>query len=69
MSLATTPTDVLWTIRQNLLRGLDRVDEHIAAGTFEDVPAGKSCSPAQFGRLTLILLSAVDAELTTRENA
>ncbi len=68
MSLATTPTDVLRVIRQNLLRGLDRVAEHIAAGTVNEIPAGKSSPPAQSGQLTLILLSAVDAELTTREN-
>jgi len=68
MSLATTPTDVLLTIRENLLKGLDRVAEHITAGTLDVIPAGKSSPPAQSGQLTLVLLSAVDAELTTREN-
>lgn len=66
MSFATSPTEVLLAVRLNLLRGLDRVAEHIEADTFHDVPSGKSSSPAQAGQLTLVLLSTVDAELSTR---
>ncbi len=66
MSLTTTKTSDLLAIRNNLLGGLDRVAEHIDAGTLHDVPAGKSSSPAQAGQITLILLRAVDAELSTR---
>jgi hypothetical protein len=67
MSLATAPTEVLWAIRRNLLRGLDRVAEHAAAETLNEIPAGKSSPPVQSGQLTLALLAAVDAVLIFRE--
>lgn len=58
------PTDVLLRVRANLLAGLDLVAEHAAAGTLHTIPDGKSSPPVQAGQLTLILLGAVDAELS-----
>lgn len=60
------PTAVLLATRDNLLRGLDLVATHIAAGTFDTIPAGKASPPNQSGHLTLILLRGVDAELERR---
>lgn len=60
------PTPVLLGVRDNLLRGLDLVAGHVAAGTFHTIREGKSSPPSQSGHLTLILLSGVDAELDRR---
>jgi len=60
------PTAALETIRGNLLAGLDRIADHLAAGTFEDIAPGRSSPPSQSGHLTLALLAGVDAELERR---
>jgi hypothetical protein len=61
------PTETLVAIRANLVAGLDLVAAHVKAGTFHDIPVGKSAPPSQSGQLTLALLEQVDAELDRRE--
>jgi hypothetical protein len=63
----TTPT--LKAIRANLLRGLDRIAVHAAAGTLHTPPAGKATPPIEAGQLTRILLEGLDQELTRRGDA
>lgn len=59
-------TSTLHTIRANLLAGLDRVADHIEAGTFHTVGPKGSAPPSQSGQTTLALLRRLDAELERR---
>jgi hypothetical protein len=59
------PTDILLTVRDNLLAGLERVSETIDDGTFLQIGA-KGSSPAQSGYLTASLLVAVTDTLDNR---
>jgi hypothetical protein len=61
-----TSTAALETIRGNLLRGLDAVAGHLAAGTFHTCGPKGSAPPSQSGLLTLALLNGVNAELAAR---
>jgi hypothetical protein len=60
-------TAVLETTRARLLSGLDRVAEHIDAGTQGKIGPKGEAPAIQSGHLTLILLTGVDAELARRE--
>lgn len=66
MSWADVATPTLHQIRGNLLRGVDRLAEHLDAGTLDVIPLGRSSSPRQAGYITVILLDGVDAELNRR---
>jgi hypothetical protein len=66
MHFTEVSTDALWVVRSNLLRGLERVADHIEAGTHHDVPEGHSVSVAEFGCFILALLVEVDHELASR---
>jgi hypothetical protein len=59
-------TETLTVIRDNLLRGLERVAETIADGSFETVGPKGAAPPSQSGQTTLALLAGVDAELDSR---
>lgn len=69
MGFAEVDSDTLLAVRRNLLRGLDRVAEHAAAGTLHVVPAGGYTPPAASGWLTVALLDQVNAELRARSGA
>jgi hypothetical protein len=58
--------EVLRIIEGNLLRGLDRVADSIAAGTFTLVGEKGSAPPCEGGQITLILLRGVQSELDSR---
>lgn len=60
-------TESLATIRGNLLAGLERIAEHVDAGTFHTVGGKGKAPPAQSGHTTLALLHVVEAELQRRE--
>lgn len=62
-------TEVLLVTRERLRRGLDRVAEHTAAGTFHTLGPKGEASPAQSGQTTRIFLELVEAELARREGA
>lgn len=57
----------LRAVRDNLLAGLDRVADHLAAGTFHQVGPKGAAPPAQSGCLTLALLAGVNTELKRRQ--
>jgi hypothetical protein len=59
-------TEELVIVRDNLLRGLDRVAESLDDGTFEAAREKGSAPPAQGGQITLGLLRAVEAEISSR---
>lgn len=59
-------TETLLTIRENLLRNLERVGETIEAGSFHKVRVKGGASPAQFGRVILGLLVSMQEELDER---
>lgn len=59
-------TETLFAIQRNLLKGLDLVGEHIAAGTFRVSKKEGSAPPSQAGWLTLILLLGIEDELEAR---
>lgn len=67
MGFAEADRETLLTLRGNLLRGLDRVAAHAAAGTLYEVPPGAATPPAASGWLMTILLEQVNAELRERE--
>lgn len=58
--------ETLTVIRGNLLAGLERVADEVAAGTFHDVGPKGAAPPSQSGHLTLALLEGVEAELADR---
>jgi hypothetical protein len=58
--------ETLRIIEANLLRGLDRVADSIANGTFTLVGEKGSAPPCEGGQITLILLRGVQAELDSR---
>jgi hypothetical protein len=66
MSFADNPTSTLLIVRENLLRGLDVIADHLDAGTFDVQPKPGACPPSQAGQLTLTLLNGIDAELARR---
>jgi hypothetical protein len=66
MHFTAVSTEALWVVRRNLLKGIDRVAEHIDAGTQHDVPDGHEVSAAEFGCFILALLVEVDHELASR---
>lgn len=59
--------EALTAIRGNLLAGLERVAEHVDAGTFHTVGDKGKAPPAQSGQTTLALLNVVEGELHRRE--
>jgi hypothetical protein len=63
---STQATETLLTVRANLLKGLDLVAAHMDAGTLDISLEEKTCPPRGGGNLSLGLLRAVDAELSTR---
>lgn len=65
-SRATAET--LRIIRGNLLKGLDKVTEHLDNGTLHVVGNKRASSPAEAGRITLGLLGQIDKELRKRED-
>lgn len=60
-------TTALRTIEENLRTGLDVVAGHLAAGTFDTCGPKGAAPPSQSGRLTLLLLDGITAELNARE--
>jgi hypothetical protein len=66
MPWADLPDEVLETLRGNLLRGLDRVAEHVDAGTLRVVRKGGTVPPSEFGWLFVVLLRQVEAERAGR---
>jgi hypothetical protein len=67
--LEQASTETLTVIRDNLLRGLDRVAETISDGSFETVGPKGAAPPSQSGQTTLALLAGVDAELEARASS
>lgn len=59
-------TESLLITRENLLRGLTVLGEHVDAGTAHAVPEGKASSPLEAGSITLGLLKRLDEELAWR---
>lgn len=60
-------TENLLSIRENLLKGLDKVAEHIENGTLDvGDPEKKINPPRAGGELTLMLLVRVNEELDKR---
>jgi len=59
-------TETLRLIHANLLRGLEAVSEEIDKGDFHTIGPKGEASPAQSGQLTLMLLTAIEAELEKR---
>lgn len=60
--------ETLLAIRQNLLKGLDKVAEHVDKGTLRVIAAGRASSPGEAGRISLGMLTRLDEELADREN-
>lgn len=65
---ARASTDTLLATRANLLKGLDKVVDHLDAGTLHAIGKKGAASPAELGWLTLGLLRQVDKELRKRED-
>lgn len=59
-------TETLLVIRDNMLEGLDKVAEHIEAGTLDVSPGEKQNPPRAGGELTLMLLTVVNSILDER---
>jgi hypothetical protein len=59
-------TESLLEIQSNLLKGLENVAGHLAAGTFEVSKKEGSAPPSQSGWLGLILLLNIEDELECR---
>lgn len=60
-------TETLLIIRDNMLKGLDKVAEHIEAGTLDvGNPEKKENPPRAGGQLTLMLLTVVNSILDER---
>lgn len=60
-------TENLLSIRENLLKGLDKVAEHVQNGTLDvGDPEKKINPPRAGGELTLMLLTRVNNELHER---
>jgi hypothetical protein len=65
--LTRAKTEHLLVIRDNLLKGLDKVAEHIENGTLDvGDPANKVNPPRAGGELTLMLLARVNEILDKR---
>lgn len=63
---ARATTETLLAIRANLLKGIDRVVEHLDSGTLHE-RGSKASTPAEAGCITLGLLRQIDKELRNRE--
>jgi hypothetical protein len=61
-----TTTENLMVIRDNLLKGLDKVAEHLDNGTLDVSPGEKQNPPRAGGQLTLMLLAKVNTILDKR---
>jgi hypothetical protein len=64
--LKNANTDALLVIRDNLLKGLDKVAEHLENGTLDVSPGEKQNPPRAGGELTLMLLTVVNSILDER---
>lgn len=65
--LEAAPTENLLIIRENLLKGLDKVAEHIENGTLDvGNPEKKENPPRVGGQLVLMLLAKVNEILDRR---
>lgn len=64
--LASAKTEHLLVIRENLLKGLDKVAEHVDNGTLDVSPGPKVNPPRAGGTLTLLLLTIVNSILDER---
>jgi hypothetical protein len=56
----------LLTIRENLLQGLEEVNQAIEAGSFHKVGNKGAAPPSQSGHVTLGLLMVIQEELSSR---
>lgn len=61
-----TSVEALMAVRENLLRGLSAVGQHVEAGTFNVSKKEGSAPPSQSGWLTIVLLLGVEDELESR---
>lgn len=59
-------TETLLIVRDNMLKGLEKVAEHIEAGTLDVSPGEKQNPPRAGGELTLLLLTVVNSILDER---
>jgi hypothetical protein len=59
-------TETLLVIRDNLLKGLDKVAEHMDNGTLDVSPGPKMNPPRASGELTLMLLAKINTILDER---
>ena len=64
--LSRAKTEHLLVLRDNLLKGLEKVAEHIDAGTLDVSPGEKQNPPRSGGQLTLLLLITVNEILDKR---
>jgi hypothetical protein len=64
--LTRAKTEHLLVIRDNLLKGLDKVAEHLDNGTLDVSPGEKQNPPRAGGELTLLLLAKVNEILDKR---
>lgn len=64
--LTRAKTEHLLVIRDNLLKGLDKVAEHLDNGTLDVSPGEKQNPPREGGTLTLMLLAKVNEILDKR---
>jgi hypothetical protein len=64
--LKNASTETLLVIRDNLLKGLDKVAEHLENGTLDVSPGEKQNPPRAGGQLTLMLLTVVNSILDER---
>ena len=65
-ALENTKTENLLILRDNLLKGLDKVVVHVENGTLDVSPGEKINPPRAGGQLTLMLLGEINAILDER---
>lgn len=59
-------TDTLLAIRENLLKGIDSVAEHLDNGTIDTQTKEGAATPREAGALTLMLLVKINEILLSR---
>jgi hypothetical protein len=64
--LEHVPTESLVVVRANLLKGLDKVADHVDNGTVMVAKDEKSVPPLVAGQMTYMMLGILDAELVSR---
>jgi hypothetical protein len=69
MGFAEADRATLLAVRRNLVHGLNRLAEHVDAGTLHTTADGANSPPVASGWLIVALLDQVNAELRVRSGA